>query len=132
MVCAEGVPQGKLLIRTRPMPADTNAYGDVFAGWLMAQMDASCAILAHQIAQGRVATVAVTDMAFFKPIKVGDMVCCYGQCLTIGNRSMRIKMAAWVEHEIDHQSHYDLVTEAVFTFVAIDEHGKSRVIAASL
>lgn len=75
----QGTPQGTLLLRTLAMPADTNPNGDIFGGWLMAQMDMGGAILAKELAHGRVVTVAVDAITFLKPVAVGDVVCCYGQ-----------------------------------------------------
>ena len=79
--------KGVLLLRTLAMPSDTNANGDIFGGWIMSQMDMGGAILAKEIAHGRVVTVAVESMNFIKPIAVGDVVCCYGQCLSVGEKS---------------------------------------------
>lgn len=125
------IPQGKLLMRTRPMPSDTNPEGDVLAGWLMSQMDASGAMLAYEIAQGRVATIAVTGITFFQPVRIGDIVCCYGQCVKIGNTSMQIKIEVWVHHLMGDGT-YHLVTEAIFTFVAIDEQGVPRPVSHTI
>ncbi len=83
--------KGVLLLRTLAMPSDTNANGDIFGGWIMSQMDMGGAILAKEIAHGRVVTVAVESMNFIKPIAVGDVVCCYGQCLSVGRSSIKIK-----------------------------------------
>ena len=83
--------KGVLLLRTLAMPSDTNANGDIFGGWIMSQMDMGGAILAKEIAHGRVVTVAVESMNFIKPIAIGDVVCCYGQCLSVGRSSIKIK-----------------------------------------
>ena len=83
--------KGVLLLRTLAMPSDTNANGDIFGGWIMSQMDMGGAILAKEIAHGRVVTVAVESMNFIKPIAVGDVVCCYGQCLSVGRSSIKSK-----------------------------------------
>ena len=125
------IPQGKLLMRTRPMPSDTNPAGDVLAGWLMSQMDARGAMWAYEIAQGRVATIAVTGITFFQPVRIGDIVCCYGQCVKIGNTSMQIKIEVWVHHLMGDGTHH-LVTEAIFTFVAIDEQGVPRPVSHTI
>ena len=124
-------PQGSLLLRTLAMPADTNPNGDIFGGWIMSQMDIGGGILAHEIAQGRVVTVAVESMTFFKPVSVGDVVCCYGRCLRIGNTSMQIKIEVWVHHLMGEGTHH-LVTEAIFTFVAIDEQGVPRPVSHTI
>ena len=78
-------PQGELLLRTLAMPADTNPNQDIFGGWIMAQMDIGGGILAAEIAQGRIVTVAVQQMNFIRPVKVGNVVCCYGRCGSGGN-----------------------------------------------
>lgn len=89
--------KGVLLLRTLAMPSDTNANGDIFGGWIMSQMDMGGAILAKEIAHGRVVTVAVESMNFIKPISVGDVVCCYGECLKVGRSSIKIKVEVWVK-----------------------------------
>jgi len=93
---SERQPAGTLLLRTLAMPADTNPSGDIFGGWLMAQMDMGGAILAKELARGRVVTVAVDAITFLKPVAVGDVVCCYGQCVKVGNSSIKIKLETWV------------------------------------
>ncbi|MEK6249310.1 MAG: acyl-CoA thioesterase, partial [Planctomycetales bacterium] len=86
----ERQPVGDILLRTIAMPADTNANGDIFGGWIMSQMDISGAILASEIAAGRVVTVAVDGMSFHRPVKVGNVVCCYGKCVRIGTTSLTV------------------------------------------
>ncbi|WP_133543295.1 acyl-CoA thioester hydrolase YciA [Mesocricetibacter intestinalis] len=121
--------QGSPLLRTLAMPSDTNANGDIFGGWIMSQMDMGGAILAKEIAHGRVVTVAVESMTFIRPIAVGDVVCCYGQCLKVGRSSVQIKMEVWVKKVASEPiGERYCVTEAVFTFVAVDKEGKSRTI----
>lgn len=121
--------KGVLLLRTLAMPSDTNANGDIFGGWIMSQMDMGGAILAKEIAHGRVVTVAVERMNFIKPISVGDVVCCYGQCLKVGRSSIKIKVEVWVKKVASEPiGERYCVTDAVFTFVAVDNHGKSRTI----
>lgn len=123
-------PKGSLVLRTLAMPADTNANGDIFGGWIMSQMDIAGGILAKEIAQGRVATIAVDGMTFHQPVAVGDVVCCYGECTRIGNTSMTIKLEVWVKPVIDAPkvNRRYIVTEAIFTYVAIDDLGKPRPI----
>ena len=112
------------------MPSDTNANGDIFGGWIMSQMDMGGAILAKEIAHGRVVTVAVESMNFIKPIAVGDVVCCYGQCLSVGRSSIKIKVEVWGEKKlpVNQLGERYCVTDAVFTFVAVGKDGKSRAI----
>ena len=89
--------KGTLLLRTLAMPSDTNANGDIFGGWIMSQMDMGGAILAKEIAHGRVVTVAVDSMNFIRPVAVGDVICCYGDCLSVGRTSIKIKVEVWVK-----------------------------------
>ena len=125
MSTTERVPSGTLLLRTLAMPSDTNANGDIFGGWIMSQMDIGGAILANEIAHRRVVTVHVNNITFHKTVSVGDIVCCYGRCTRVGNTSLQIEVEVWVKHAFrDFVSERDLVTEAVFTYVAIDENGK--------
>ena len=110
--------KGVLLLRTLAMPSDTNANGDIFGGWIMSQM-----------AHGRVVTVAVESMNFIKPISVGDVVCCYGECLKVGRSSIKIKVEVWVKKVASEPiGERYCVTDAVFTFVAVDNNGRSRTI----
>lgn len=121
--------QGTLLLRTLAMPSDTNANGDIFGGWIMSQMDMGGAILAKEIAHGRVVTVAVDSMTFIRPISVGDVVCCYGQCVKVGRSSIQIKIEVWAKKVSSEPiGERYCVTEAIFTFVAVDKQGKSRAI----
>ncbi|MCW9698310.1 acyl-CoA thioester hydrolase YciA [Avibacterium sp. 20-129] len=121
--------QGSLLLRTLAMPSDTNANGDIFGGWIMSQMDMGGAILAKEIAHGRVVTVAVDSMTFIRPISVGDVVCCYGQCVKVGRSSIQIKIEVWAKKVSSEPiGERYCVTEAIFTFVAVDNKGKSRAI----
>ena len=121
--------KGILLLRTLAMPSDTNANGDIFGGWIMSQMDMGGAILAKEIAHGRVVTVAVESMNFIKPISVGDVVCCYGQCLKVGRSSIKIKVEVWVKKVASEPiGERYCVTDAVFTFVAVDNNSRSRMI----
>ncbi len=117
-------PSGRLTLQTIAMPADTNANGDIFGGWLMAQMDLGCSVLARERSRGRVATVQVETMTFLKPVHVGNLVSLYATMLREGRTSMRIGVEAWASDAFTLQRRR--VTEAVFTFVAIDENGKSR------
>jgi acyl-CoA thioesterase YciA len=117
-------PTGTLTLQTIAMPADTNANGDIFGGWLMAQMDLGSAVLARARARGRVATVAVQAMSFHRPVQVGDVVSIYAAVLREGTTSMAIDVAAWVTRLPDGDRMQ--VTEATFVFVAIDEAGRKR------
>jgi acyl-CoA thioesterase YciA len=118
-------PDGELLLRTLAMPADTNPNGDIFGGWIMSQMDIGGGIMAKELAKGRICTVSVGD-DLHSPVKVGDVVCCYGRCLKIGRSSMRLKLEVWVKPVLrENEAQRYCVTEGVFTYVAIDDQGKS-------
>ncbi|VEB24699.1 acyl-CoA thioester hydrolase YciA [Avibacterium volantium] len=121
--------QGTLLLRTLAMPSDTNANGDIFGGWIMSQMDMGGAILAKEIAHGRVVTVAVDSMTFIRPISVGDVVCCYGRCVKVGRTSLQIKIEVWAKKVSSEPiGERYCVTEAVFSFVAVDSNGRPRAV----
>ena len=113
------------------MPADTNANGDIFGGWIMTQMDIAGSILAKEVAGGRTVTIAVDAMKFLKPVKVGDVVCFYGEILRIGNTSITLHLEVWVKplpRDIESPETRFKVTEANFTFVAVDSNGKKRAV----
>lgn len=116
------LPDEAPMIRTIAMPADTNPSGDIFGGWLMAQMDLAGGNAAMRRARGRVATVAVEAMSFLSPVRVGDEVSLYARVLSVGRTSMRVCVEAWRRE----QEHANRVTEAVFTFVALDAEGRPR------
>ena len=117
-------PAGELTLQTIAMPADTNANGDIFGGWLMAQMDLGGAVMARHRARGRVVTVAVESMAFLKPVMVGDVVSIHSTMQREGRSSMRIAVNVWVSREPYGEKVQ--VTEAVFTYVAVDDEGRPR------
>ena len=120
------LPTGEPAIRTVAMPSDTNPSGDIFGGWLMWQMDLAAALAATRRARGRCATVAVEAMAFHSPVQVGDEVSLYAEVIFVGRTSMKIALQAW-RRKRDSEDTMK-VTEAVFTFVAIDEQRKPRPI----
>ena len=111
-------------IRTIAMPADTNPSGDIFGGWLMAQMDLAAGNPAARVARGRSATISVDAMKFLKPVKVGDEVSLFAELLKVGTTSMQIMVAAWRRSRDGDES--EQVTEACFTFVALDQSGRPR------
>lgn len=122
-------PNGSMLLRTLAMPADTNPSGDIFGGWLMAQMDIGGAILAKELSRGRVVTIAVDAMTFHRPVAVGDVVCVHGQCVHVGRTSMKIKVEVWVKKVASEPiGERFIVTEAAITYVAVDKNGKPRPI----
>ena len=117
-------PKGPLALQTIAMPADTNANGDIFGGWLMAQMDLGASVAARTRARGRVATVAVDGMTFYQPVHVGDLVSLHAQIVKEGRTSMQIEVEVWVtrQPEATHMK----MTEARFVFVAVDSDGTKR------
>lgn len=120
-------PRGEVVLRTLAMPADTNANGDIFGGWLMSQMDMGGAIMAKEIAGGRVVTLRVEGMTFLKPVAVGDVVCCYARCIRTGTSSITIHIEVWIKKVSSEPigQRYQ-TTEATFIYVAVDEQGKPR------
>ncbi len=123
-------PRGSLQLRTLAMPADTNPSGDIFGGWIMAQMDLGGAILAKQLSRGRVVTVAADAMSFHRPVMVGDVVCCYGECAHVGRSSLKIAVEVWVKKVTSEPiGERYCVTEAIFTYVAVGADGRPREIA---
>ena len=117
-------PQGELTVRLIAMPADTNANGDIFGGWVLSQMDQAGGIAAVERAEGRVVTIAVDAMTFIRPVKVGDVLCVYTQVGKIGRTSLKIHIEAWARRF--RSPLREKVTVATFTFVAIDDEGRPR------
>ena len=119
-------PQGELALQTIAMPRDTNANGDIFGGWLLSQMDLAGGITAGEVAEGRVATVAIEAMSFLTPVHVGAVVSCYCDVLEIGRSSMRIMVEVWINAKHDNEPLK--VTEGEFIYVAIDDNKRTRAI----
>lgn len=117
--------QRHLTYRVVAMPADTNGAGDIFGGWLMAQVDLAGSILAFHAASGRIATVAVNEFRFHKPVLVGDLVSCYSRLLRIGNTSVQIGVEVEVERAKDPERIHR-VAEATITYVALTSEGQPR------
>jgi acyl-CoA thioesterase YciA len=115
-------PQGTLVIQIVAMPADTNANGDIFGGWLVSHMDMGAGIAARRHARSRVVTVAIDSLVFIQPVSVGDVVSCYADLLKVGRTSMRFKLEAWTLSLFDEQP--KKAAEGLFTFVAINETRK--------
>ena len=119
-------PTGTLSLQTIAMPKDTNPNGDIFGGWVLSQMDLAVSIHARRIAKGRVATVAISNMTFLKPVPMGSAVSCYTELTKVGRSSMRFLVDVWcTEQEMTEPLK---VTEGEFIFVAIDDEGKSRIV----
>ncbi|HBC48758.1 MAG TPA: acyl-CoA thioesterase [Gammaproteobacteria bacterium] len=120
------MPNQDPAIRTIARPADTNPAGDIFGGWLMAQMDLAAGNTAARIPRGRSATIAVDGIQFLKPVSVGDEVTLFAELESVGRTSMRIQVEAWRRARDGDET--EKVTEAVFTFVALDHDGRPRPI----
>ena len=121
-----GLPQDKeLVLRVIPMPADVNANGDIFGGWVMAQVDLAGSVLPARHMGGRFATVAVNQFLFKQPVKVGDLLSFYGSIVRIGNTSITVQVEVWAERQRPQYTCVK-VTEATLTYVAIDDNGRPR------
>ncbi|MGJ4995419.1 acyl-CoA thioesterase [Bradyrhizobium sp. HKCCYLS3077] len=119
-------PRGDLCIRTLAMPADTNANGDIFGGWLLSQMDVGGGVFAAKVAKSRTVTVAIEAMNFRKAVYVGDLVSVYAHLVRIGRTSMAVRLEAWVLRRKEEQP--ILVTDGNFTYVSIDDDGRPQPI----
>ncbi len=117
-------PDGDVILRVAPMPADENMSGDIFGGWVLSQMDVAGGFLAAERAKGRVATVAIEAMKFIRPVKVGDMMCIYGDIHRVGRTSIAVSLESWVMRGQGAET--AKVTEGIFTFVALDDNGDPR------
>ena len=117
----------ELVLKVIPMPADCNANGDIFGGWVMSQVDLAGSVLAMRNVRGRVATVAVNQFTFKQPVRVGDLLSFFAHVERIGNTSITVPVEVFAER-LGTQGQYVKVTEASLTYVAIDEHGKPRQI----
>ncbi|GBD43542.1 putative acyl-CoA thioester hydrolase [bacterium HR40] len=121
---SEGPPKREPAVRTLAMPADTNPAGDIFGGWLLAQMDIAAGTVAYARARGRVATVAVDAMSFHEPVFVGDVVSVYAEVVRVGRTSITLHVEVWARRA---RTGEDVkVTEGRFTCVAIDDHRRPR------
>ena len=120
------LPDGsELVLRVMPLPADVNGNGDIFGGWLMAQMDLAGAVLPSRIARGRIATVAVNEFIFKQPVSVGDLVSFYARVVRVGTTSITVHVEVFSERNPANLQVVK-VTEANLTYVAIDANGKPR------
>jgi acyl-CoA thioesterase YciA len=125
---AEAACGNEPVIRITAMPADANADGDIFGGWLMSLMDMGAGLVAARRARGRVVTVAMDGMQFLAPVKVGDEVSVYGRLESVGRTSMTIGIEAFRRQR--HEEEMVRVTAATFTFVALDDSGRPRAVTA--
>ena len=112
-------------IRVVAMPADTNASGDIFGGWIMSQVDLAGSVVAYQQSKGRIVTVAVNSFQFHKPVFVGDLISCYSRVSKIGNTSITIDVEVFAQRSREAENIVK-VTEATLTYVAVDENRKPR------
>lgn len=127
MPAEERPPQREAELRTVAMPADTNAYGDIFGGWLLAQMDLAAGSYAIMRARGRVATVGIEAMSFHRPVYVGDQVSSFCRTQRVGNTSITVHVETWARRRLAHHfGETAKVTEGSFTFVALNEDGSKR------
>jgi len=117
----------QLVLRVMPMPADANGNGDIFGGWIMAQVDIAGAVLPARIAKGRIATVAVNEFVFKQPVSISDLLSFYARVERIGNTSITVNVEVYAERNPANLQVVK-VTEANLTYVAIDRDGKPRAI----
>ena len=123
-------PEGTLSLQNIAMPADTNWSGDVFGGWIVSQMDLAGAIHVERLSKGRCATIAINEMTFLVPVKVGNVISCYTKILKVGNTSVQVQIEVWNSHDDSREP--VRITEGVFTFVAVDVNGNKRQIAEQI
>jgi len=123
----ETLPDKQPALRVMPMPADANQNGDIFGGWIMAQVDVAGATLAGRIARGRIATVAVKEFIFKQPVLIGDLLSCYAELVKVGTTSVTVKVEVYAERGREDRKVVK-VTEATLTYVAIDAGGRPRPI----
>jgi acyl-CoA thioesterase YciA len=117
----------ELVLKVIPMPADCNANGDIFGGWVMAQVDLAGSVLPARRAQGRMATVAVKEFIFKQPVRIGDLLSFYSEITRVGRTSITVRVEVYAEN-LRSQGSYTKVTEAQLTYVAIDGNGKPRAL----
>ena len=124
------LPEGQPVLRTVPMPSDTNHAGDIFGGWIMSQVDIAGSISAIRRARGRIATVAVNSFVFKQPVLVGDLVSFYADILKVGRTSITVDVAVYAQRGVREGGEEICikVTEAVLTYVAIDDNRRPRVV----
>jgi acyl-CoA thioesterase YciA len=120
-------PRGVLTVRVSAMPADTNANGDIFGGWVLSRMDQAGGIAAVERARGRVVTIALDAMTFIRPVRVGDVLEVYTEVESVGRTSMKVHVEAWARRFRIRV--HEKVTDASFTFVAIGDDGRPRPIS---
>ncbi|QCI26746.1 acyl-CoA thioester hydrolase YciA [Buchnera aphidicola (Thelaxes californica)] len=123
------LPHGDIVLKTLAMPANANANGNIFGGWIMSQMDMGGAILSKEISGGKVTTVHVKSMTFFQSISIGDLVTCHAKIIKIGTTSITIKIEIWIKKVTSMPlGKYYKSTEATFIYVAINDVGTPRIL----
>jgi acyl-CoA thioesterase YciA len=123
------LPDKDPTLRVIPMPADANQSGDIFGGWIMAQVDLAGAVPANRVTGGRVATVAVNSFVFKQPVFVGDIISLYADVVRVGRTSITVSVEVYAQHRSDAQRAVK-VTEATLTYVAVDDNRQPRVVSA--
>lgn len=123
----EILPRGDLAIRVLAMPENTNPAGDIFGGWVLSQMDIAGGLVTKKYTHGRTVTIAVDAMTFYKPVLVGDTLCCYVEVIKTGKTSITVKIESWVARE--YEDVREKVTEGTFTYVAVTHDRIPRAIA---
>ena len=123
-------PSGELTLQTLAMPRDTNANGDIFGGWLVSQMDLAAGIAMKRLAKGRSATVAIKNVNFLYPVKVGSTVSCFAEIQEVGRSSAHINIEVWI-YNVSADDQLIKAADGLFVFVAIDDNGKTRRIPRS-
>lgn len=121
------LPDRQPTLRVIPMPADANHTGDIFGGWIMSQVDLAGAVPAMRLARGRVATIAVNSFVFKQPVFVGDIVSLYADVVRVGRTSITVSVEVYAQHRTSADDGVK-VTEAVLTYVAVDDHRRPRVV----
>ena len=121
----------ELVLKVIPMPGDTNGNGDIFGGWVMAQVDLAGSVLPARYTQGRMATVAVNEFIFKQPVRVGDILSFFSSVTRLGRTSVTVQVEVYAEH-FERQGQYMKVTQALLTYVAIDDSGRPRPIPSQV
>jgi acyl-CoA thioesterase YciA len=125
----EKLPVKQPALRVMPMPADANQNGDIFGGWIMAQVDIAGGTLAGRLARGRIATVAVNSFLFKQPVFIGDLVSLYAEVVRAGRTSITVNVEVYAQRKPEREEVVK-VTEATLTYVAVDENRQPRVVSA--
>jgi acyl-CoA thioesterase YciA len=117
----------ELVLKVIPMPKDCNANGDIFGGWVMAQVDLAGVVIPARYTAGRVVTVAVNEFVFKQPVRLGDILSFFAKVSRIGRSSITVEVAVYAER-FGTKNRYTKVTSATLTYVAVDEHGRPRAL----